>query len=142
MKAIEGTLTFILAAAALSLWVVSAAFAVSAEGSKPERVISGKQLYTANCGGCHQPDGGGVPMMQPELIASERANGPVGGVIIMILKGSNAIEPGMSEYSNEMPAFDRLTDTEIALIATYVRTHFENTGGSVTADDVRTRRSK
>ncbi len=103
---------------------------------------AGQALYRANCGGCHQADGGGVPMMQPELIGSARANGNKGGVIEMILLGSVAIEPGMSDYSNEMPSFGHLSDTEIALIATYVRTHFENTGGSVTADDVRTLRPK
>jgi mono/diheme cytochrome c family protein len=102
--------------------------------------VKGKMLYEASCGSCHQQDGGGVPMMQPELIESERANGPKGGVIDMILFGSAAVEPGMSEFSNEMPAFDYLSDVDIALIASYVRTHFENSGGSVSVDDVRSRR--
>lgn len=101
---------------------------------------TGKQLYESYCGSCHQMDGGGVPMMQPELIAIERAAGPVGGVVEMILKGSAAIEPGMSDYGNEMPSFAYLPDDEIALIATYVRTNFENSGGPVTAAGVKKQR--
>ncbi|WP_262691877.1 c-type cytochrome [Kordiimonas aestuarii] len=102
---------------------------------------TGQALYEANCAACHQYDGGGVPMMQPELILSEKANGDIGGVIDMILLGSAAVPAGTSGYSNEMPPFDYLSDEDIALIASYVRTHFENSGGAVTADDVRARRA-
>jgi mono/diheme cytochrome c family protein len=102
---------------------------------------TGQALYEANCAACHQYDGGGVPMMQPELILSPKANGDVGEVIDMILLGSAAVPAGTSEYSNEMPAFDYLSDEDIALIASYVRTHFDNTGGAVTAADVRERRA-
>lgn len=98
-----------------------------------------KELYEIHCGTCHQMDGGGVPMMQPELISSPRANGAKGGVIDMILKGSAALsEPG--DYMSTMPGFEFLTDKEIASIASYVRTNFENTGGPVTALDVSKRR--
>ena len=102
---------------------------------------TGQALYEANCAACHQYDGGGVPMMQPELILSPKANGDIGEVIDMILLGSAAVPAGTSEYSNEMPAFDYLSDEDIALIASYVRTHFENTGGPVTPADVRDRRA-
>lgn len=99
-----------------------------------------KRLYDTHCGVCHQLDGGGVPMLQPELIGRPRANGPKGGVIDVILQGSKALAPTESDYGNEMPSFDTLSDLEIALIASYVRTHFENNGGPVTADDVQSRR--
>ncbi len=102
----------------------------------------GQKLYEENCGTCHQMDGSGVMFMQPELIANERANSPIGGIIDMILLGSAAIEEGTSDFSNEMPSFDRLTNEEIAQIATYVRTNFENSGGSVNVDDVQSRRKK
>ena len=58
----------------------------------------------------------------------------------MILLGSKAVPEGTSDYGNEMPPFDFLTDTEIAQIATYVRTHFENKGEPVSPADVRARR--
>lgn len=99
-----------------------------------------QRLYETHCGVCHQLDGGGVPMLQPELIGRPRANGPKGGVIIVILQGSAALAPTESDYGNEMPSFAHLSDLEIALIATYVRTNFQNNGGPVTADDVKSRR--
>lgn len=105
------------------------------------RETAGKALYEEHCATCHQFDGGGVPMLQPELIGKPRANGPIGGVVDMILFGSAAIKPTDEDYANDMPAFDFLTDKEIALIATYVRTHFENNGSIVTSDDVKPRRT-
>ncbi|WP_417449300.1 c-type cytochrome [Kordiimonas sp.] len=124
--------------AALAALALSCAVTAQDEGADGG---TGQALYEANCAACHQYDGGGVPMMQPELILSERANGDIGGVIDMILLGSAAVPSDTSEFSNEMPAFDYLSDEDIALIASYVRTHFENTGGAVTADDVRDRRA-
>lgn len=80
--------------------------------------------------------------MQPELFGLERANGPKGGVIEMILFGSAAVPAGTTDFGNEMPGFGNLTDEDIAEIATFVRTNFENAGGAVTADDVRAVRDR
>jgi len=123
------------ALAALTVFVGTSAYA-------NEPAPTGEALYGANCSSCHQADGGGVPMLQPELIEKPRANGPKGGVIDMILFGSASIAVSESDYGNEMPSFAQLTDLEIAMIATYVRTHFENNGGPVTSDDVKSRRPK
>lgn len=123
-------------------WILAAlVLAAPAALADDTREAQGKVLYETHCAACHQFDGGGVPMLQPELIGKPRANGPVGGVIDMILFGSEAMGPNDEDYSNEMPSFAHLTDKEIALIATYVRTHFENAGGLVTSDDVKPRRS-
>ena len=117
--------------------LMCAAFSASVAAQEPQ---SGKTLYETNCAVCHQFDGGGVPFMQPELFGSKRANGPKGSVIEIILFGSAAEGAGQSGFTNEMPGFDFLTNKEIALIATYVRTNFENNGGAVVADDVQPRR--
>ena len=113
---------------------------VAAQEPQTSQPQMGKALYEENCAVCHQYDGGGVPFMQPELFGSKRANTPKGGVIDMILFGSAAEGAGQGDFSNEMPGFDFLTNKEIALIATYVRTNFENNGGAVTVDDVQPRR--
>ncbi|MBO6505041.1 MAG: cytochrome c [Kordiimonadaceae bacterium] len=120
--------------------VAAAALAAAAAGPSLSQDNPGKAGYEAHCAVCHQYDGGGVPFMQPELFARPRANGPKGGVIDMIMLGSKAPGAGQGEYSNEMPGFDFLSNEEIAAIATYVRTNFENNGGPVTADDVKSRR--
>ena len=128
------------------MWVnkflVAAAMAASGGAFAEEAPPSAEALYKENCASCHQYDGGGVPMLQPELIGRPRANGPPGGVIDMILFGSDAMRENEGDYGNEMPAFAHLTDLEIAKIATYVRTHFENNGGPVTSDDVKPRRTR
>lgn len=116
---------------------VCAAFSASVAAQDMQ---TGKSQYEEHCAVCHQYDGGGVPFMQPELFGSKRANDSKGGVIDMILFGSAAEGAGQGGFSNEMPGFDYLTNKEIALIATYVRTNFENNGGAVTADDVQPRR--
>ena len=130
MKAINLVLNSLAAACSAAFFSVS----VSAQDD------AGKTGYETHCAVCHQYDGGGVPFMQPELFERPRANGAKGGVIDMILFGSKAPGAGQGEYSNEMPSFDFLSDKEIAAIATYVRTNFENNGGAVTADDVKPRR--
>ncbi len=117
--------------------LAGAVFSTSVSAQDPP---TGRSLYEENCAVCHQYDGGGVPFMQPELFSSKRANAPKGGVIDIILFGSAAEGTGQSGFSNEMPGFDYLTNREIALIATYVRTNFENNGGAVIADDVQPRR--
>lgn len=113
-----------------------AALLLAGSPATAEEPVTGASLYKQHCSSCHQADGGGVPMMQPELIAIDRANEPVGGVLEMILLGSEAIDPEESVSSNEMPAFNHLSDRDIALIATYVRTNFENEGGEVKPQQV------
>ncbi len=130
----------------MGLWKTSAAcgcIIIAVQSAAVADVgLKGKQLYDSYCGSCHQMDGGGVPMMQPELIEIDRARDPVGGVIEMILKGSAAIEPGLSDFANEMPSFDYLSNDEIAQIATYVRSNFDNIGKAVTVADVKKQRGE
>ena len=127
---------------ALGIVLSSLSFTLRAENAGVEAQETAQALYEENCGVCHQIDGGGVPFMQPELIESPRANGAKGQVIQMILNGSKAVTSGTSEFENEMPGFDYLTNEQIALIATYVRTNFDNQGGAVSPDDVARERER
>ncbi len=102
----------------------------------------GRALYDAHCGACHQPNGSGVPFTQPALIKSPKLNGDKDVTLEMILLGSEAVPIGTSDYSGEMPRFDVLSNEEIAEVASYVRTHFENDGGAVSVDDVARARAK
>jgi len=106
----------------------------------PHPKPDGAALYAEHCAVCHMPTGDGVPFMQPALFDAPRANAKPGGVIDMILWGSKAVPPGTSEYDNQMPGFEFLSDTDIAALASYVRTHFDNTGGPVGAELVAQRR--
>lgn len=102
---------------------------------------SGKALYAEHCAVCHQASGAGVPMMQPSLKGSSKVLGPSDSLIDMVLKGSKAVPLGESEWDNEMPGFEFLSDAEIAKILTYVRSDFGNLENAITKTDVADRRA-
>lgn len=84
----------------------------------------GQLNYTRNCQGCHgdQGQGGaGEPLVHSPVV--QRA----GGTINQILQGSPA---------HGMPPFDRLSDREVAGIATFIRNSWGNDYGIVTEANV------
>ncbi|MBM3260229.1 MAG: cytochrome c [Candidatus Sericytochromatia bacterium] len=101
--------------------------------------LDGKALYETHCAACHQPTGQGVPGAFPPIAGSEYANGPADTQIKIVLKGlSGPIKVKGVTYNGQMMAFaDRLTDDQIAAIITHERTSWGNSGGAVTASDVK-----
>lgn len=101
--------------------------------------LDGKALYETHCAACHQPTGQGVPGAFPPIAGSEYANGPADTQIKIVLKGlSGPIKVKGVTYNGQMMAFaDRLTDDQIAAIITHERTSWGNSGGAVTAADVK-----
>jgi thiosulfate dehydrogenase len=86
----------------------------------------GARIYMQNCASCHMVDGGGVPGLQPPLIAD-----PVIGshspklLIDVILKGPSSVLPaGGPRYGNTMPAFPSLTDRDTAGLVSFLRRTF------------------
>ncbi|MEW9572986.1 cytochrome c [Rhodanobacter sp. Si-c] len=120
---------------ALALCVSGIAFAGQAEPA-PENLVKGKQfipddgatLYHAICQGCHMPDAkgaqgaGSYPALadNPKLASAAYP-------AVMVLHGRNA-----------MPSFGAaLSDTQVAAVVNYVRTHFGNNySDKLTAADV------
>jgi cytochrome c oxidase subunit 2 len=88
-------------------------------------VARGEEVYNANCSGCHQKDGSGIPGVFPAMIGSEVTNGPADYQIGMVLNGLRG-----------MPAFKMLSDTDIASVITYERRSFGNNGSVVQPSDV------
>jgi len=97
----------------------------------------GKGVYEQHCLACHQADGSGAPFLAPPLIEGEFVNGSKPHLINIVLNGMEGVEIKGELYANPMPAFDFLSDRDIADVLTFIRTNFENAGGSVTADDVK-----
>ncbi|GER07271.1 hypothetical protein GCM10007972_14800 [Iodidimonas muriae] len=104
--------------------------------------VTGKAVYEQHCLSCHQADGGGVPMMQPELWGSRRINGPDTALIDFVLGGSASLPDEERAYSNEMPGFDHLSDAELAAVLSYIRSRFENDAPAIAARDIAARRSE
>ena len=103
----------------------------------------GKKVYNAYCITCHQPDGGGVPLLNPPLVKTAYVLGSKTKLIQVILKGMNSHEEIDGEtYSNTMAPFDYLTDQQIADVLTYIRNSFGNKATAVTPGDVKYVRAK
>lgn len=108
-------------------------------GSAPVPLDSaqrGRQIYEGNCISCHQGDGHGIPNVYPALAGSAVANGAAAPLARWVVLGERpaSIVPG--RYVTRMPAYGWLGDADAAAVLTYVRTHFGNASGAVSAADI------
>ncbi len=99
--------------------------------------------YLNNCAACHLSSGNGYSETFPALSGNSvlNADDPT-SVIHLILKGATV--PGTQKAPTDftMPGFaNRLTDKEIADLATFVRSSWGNVGSAVSADQVKHLRS-
>jgi len=98
----------------------------------------GPRLYLDNCSACHFVDGLGADEVFPELdgnslVTAEHA----AGLISIILVGGELPSTPLRPYRLKMPGFgDRLSDEEIAELASFVRSAWTNNAPPVTAGDV------
>ncbi|MFL6658166.1 MAG: cytochrome c oxidase subunit II [Massilia sp.] len=81
----------------------------------------GEGVYTKNCVSCHQANGKGVPGAFAALDGSEVVNGPKAEQINVLLHGKKS-----GKYSAEMPAWNTLSNTDIAAVITYTRNSWSN----------------
>ena len=115
-----------------ALWVeskqaekIAEAASATKEWTEAELVARGEEVYNANCAGCHQKDGSGIPGVFPAMIDSEVTNGPAEYQLDLVINGKGG-----------MPAFKMLSDTDIASVITYERRSFGNNGSVVQPSDV------
>ncbi|OYY43985.1 MAG: cytochrome c oxidase subunit II [Gallionellales bacterium 35-53-114] len=84
----------------------------------------GEKVYAANCAGCHQAKGEGMPPVFPALDGSKMVNGPKQAQIDIVMNG---------KAGTAMPAFgNQMSDTDIAAVITYTRNAWSNKAGDVT----------
>lgn len=102
----------------------------------------GEMMYTVHCGTCHLPDGKGNRILGVPLAGSALVQAPdASSLINVILYGPDLPAPPFSSGRTRMPPFGkRLSDEDIAAIATYLRASYGNSAGSVSADQVRKQR--
>lgn len=105
--------------------------------------IPENKIYTTACAACHMPDGSGVPNMQPALIGSQVVAGDPDQLINVLLKGPTAVLPAdRAKFSVIMPAFNVLTDEDIAGVVNYIRARFAPGSSQVTPGQVAAQRAK
>ena len=94
--------------------------------TEADLVAKGETVYNANCSGCHQKDGTGIPGVFPAMIGSEVANGPAAYQLNLVING----------VVGRMSSFKALSDSDIAAVITYERRFFGNNGSVVQPSDV------
>ena len=103
----------------------------------------GKKVYDKTCITCHQPDGDGVPRMNPPLIKTQQVLGSKEKLVRIILQGYNEqVEINGEIYYTPMPAQPLLSNQEIADVLTYIRNSFGNKASAVTVNEVNKIRAK
>lgn len=101
----------------------------------------GKQIFTANCVACHQATGKGLPGVFPPLDGSEWVAGDERIVANILLHGVNGEITVMGNaYKGAMPAFQQLSDAELAAVASYVRAEWSNKAAPIKAEIFATER--
>ena len=92
----------------------------------------GKQVFSANCVACHQASGKGLPSVFPPLDGSEWVAGDERVLANILLHGvTGEITVAGNTFKGAMPSFRQLADTELAAVASYVRSQWSNRAGPV-----------
>lgn len=98
----------------------------------------GARLYLDNCNACHFNTGMGADEVFPELVGNSTVlSDELGGLLDVMLNG--AVMPSTETRPSRlrMPGFgERLSDEEVATLATFIRQAWGNEAGSVSADAV------
>lgn len=90
----------------------------------------GEKVYAANCAGCHQAKGEGMPPVFPALDGSKVVTGSKAAAINVVMNGKDG---------TAMPAFGKqMSDTDIAAVVTYARNAWGNkVGDAVQAGEIK-----
>lgn len=100
--------------------------------------VQGQKLYTKHCSNCHQTDGSGLKKLYPPLNRSDYMDKNFNEVICLIRNGkSGPIDVNGILFNQPMPGIPRLTDLEIAEIATYIYNSWDHNRGLISVTDVR-----
>ncbi|KDD55459.1 putative gluconate 2-dehydrogenase cytochrome c subunit [Bordetella bronchiseptica OSU553] len=103
----------------------------------------GARLYLDNCAGCHFVTGKGAAEIFPQLQGSAVVLGKDAGPLLsIILNGTAVPSTGRRPMRLAMQGYaDRLSDEEVAVLASFVRSGWGNQAGAVTQEQVAAARS-
>nr|WP_319483719.1 cytochrome c [uncultured Cohaesibacter sp.] len=113
--------------------------ATSLKLAKGVGLSEGELLYMDNCAACHLTNGKGAAEVFPAMsdnslvVADEKA-----GLIETILYGAEMPSTAKRPEKLKMPGFaERLSDKDVAALASFLRQGWGNTAGAVTEADVK-----
>lgn len=98
----------------------------------------GERLYVDNCGACHFVSGQGAPKIFPQIDGATLVNAAApDGLISTILVGAQLPSTEKAPSALAMPGFaGRLSDNEVAQLATFLRHGWSNSAPAVTEKQV------
>ena len=104
---------------------------------EPTLMEIGEKVYRRNCLACHQASGLGVAGAFPPLVGSDWVTGGEKRVAAILLHGIlGEFTVNGVKYIGAMPAWNQLTDKEIAGVITYTRQSWGNQGSELTPDQI------
>jgi mono/diheme cytochrome c family protein len=92
-----------------------------------QRFDNGRTVYAANCLGCHQEDGRGLPGLAPPLAGAAMVLAPAGVTARIVLNGKEGAIGLMP------PIGGKMSDDEVAAVLTYIRREWGNSGSPIDA---------
>ncbi len=94
----------------------------------PGATVDGAQVFAAQCVACHQASGQGIAGAFPPLVASEWVTGSPKVLAKILLHGIQGnLTVNGKIYAGQMPAFkEKLSDAEIAAVASHIRSQWGN----------------
>jgi mono/diheme cytochrome c family protein len=127
-----------LAAIAVYLKSLDDAPREAADAPEAARMAAGEGIFFDNCAACHRADGSGVDYVFAALDGSNKVNAEDTTTLLrIIINGARAEPTEAFPTPFAMPAFAwKLSDEQIADVATYVRNAWGNRGGPIAASDV------
>jgi mono/diheme cytochrome c family protein len=110
----------------------------------PAAMADGEKLYKGACIACHEADGSGAPRIYPPLPGNANLqSADPSSTIRVILDGAQTVTTPRAPNKGSMPAYAaKLSDREIADVATYIRNAWGNAAPVVTPEQVAKARKK
>ena len=104
----------------------------------PAQMADGEKLYRGACIACHEVDGSGSPRIYPPLPGNANLqSADASSTLRIILDGAETVTTARAPNSGSMPAYDaKLSDQQIADVATYIRNSWGNAASAVTPAEV------
>jgi mono/diheme cytochrome c family protein len=101
------------------------------------QMAGGEKIYKGACIACHETDGSGAPRIYPPLPGNANLqSADPSSALRIILDGAQTVTTPRAPNKGSMPAYPKLSDQEIADVATYIRNAWGNAAPAVTAAEV------
>jgi mono/diheme cytochrome c family protein len=102
------------------------------------QITDGEKVYRGACIACHEADGSGAPRIYPPLPGNANLqSADPSSTLRIVLDGAQTVTTPRAPNAGSMPAYaDKLSDQQIADVATYVRNSWGNAAALVTPEQV------